>query len=515
MVWIIIRKEFLLNLVNFRFIAGFILCFVLSGVSALILTQDYAEQIKEYSDSVQKHMADLKNAKVYSEVKVTVDKPPEPLGLLCGGVDKYLSTTFTVEHGQVPTVRSSTGRGNMLLAGLHSLDFALIVRIIFSLLALLFVYDSISGEREHGTLSLIMSNPLPRYQVLLGKYLGILLSLFIPILCSMLVGTLIIIFSPSVKLNPSDGIRLVIICIASLLYISVFCNIGVFISSKCSRSTTSLIFLLFFWVIFIFLLPKASSYIASYAKPIRSLNVIEDRNNELWQEFQHKVDEFEGKHPANGISILDYDGRVFMGEKQKMNAYLTRVKFCEPLRIQYADKEYIIRQEYIQEHQRQSAIANNLARISPSVSYENLVSTLAKTDAQTYLKFIDRLRTYRHELINYLQGMKIFESYTFFTRQKEEEMLDGEEFERWFMENLMSKWEEKFRQGKKISEVEEEVWNSVKPLNTSSIPRFEYRGLSITDNIRYTIIDEVILITLNLLFFLLAYVSFLRKDVKI
>ena len=135
MIWLIAKKEFFLNLVNFRFMAGFILCFMLSVLSAWILTQDYAERVAEYSGDVQRHREQLEDSKVYSEVKVNVDKRPEPLGLLCEGVEKYLNNTVTVSHGQVPTASSSAGQGNPLMAGLASLDLSLIVRVVFSLLA--------------------------------------------------------------------------------------------------------------------------------------------------------------------------------------------------------------------------------------------------------------------------------------------------------------------------------------------------------------------------------------------
>ena len=401
MLWLIAKKEFLLNLVNFRFIAGFILCFILSVLSAWILTQDYAERMAEYSGAVQKHKDDLEKAKVYSKVKVIIDKRPEPLGLLCEGVEKNLNDTLTVWHGEVPSVSSGASQGNPLMAGLASLDLSLIVQVIFSLLALLFVYDSISGERERGTLALLMSNPVLRNQVLLGKYLGILLSLFVPILCSMLAGALIIILSSSVNLSPLDGIRLILICLISLLYVSVFCALGIFVSSKCGRSTTSLMILLFFWVAFVLLIPKASTYIASYAKPVNSLDVVNGRVDTLWREFQHEVDKFNEKRPANGTSCWDNNGiRVFAAERRKMSAYLERAKFSEPLRIQYADKLNSVRQEYIHELEGQSALANNLARISPTANYENLISALAKTDIQSYMGFIDRTRNYRNELIS-------------------------------------------------------------------------------------------------------------------
>jgi ABC-type transport system involved in multi-copper enzyme maturation permease subunit len=511
-IWLIAKKEFLLNLVNFRFIAGFILCFILSVLSAWILTQDYAERMSEYSDNVQKHKDDLENSKVYSEVKVIVDKRPEPLGLLCEGVEKNLNSTLTVWHGEVPTVSSGEGQGNPLMAGLASLDLSLIVRVIFSLLALLFVYDSISGERERGTLALLMSNPVLRHQVLLGKYLGILLSLFVPILCSMLAGALIIILSSSVNLSLSDGMRLILICLVSLLCVSVFCALGIFVSSRCSRSTTSLMILLFFWVAFVLLIPKASTYIASYAKPVSSLDVVNGRVGALWREFQHEADKFNEKHPANGTSCWDNSGtRVFAAEKRKITAYLERVKFSEPLRIQYADKVNSVWQEYIHELERQSALANNLARISPTANYENLISAMAKTDTQSYWGFINRTRIYRNELISYLQSKKAFTSFMFITRQKEEDMFDGERFYTW-MKKYWDEWERGLKAGRKQSEID--PWNSVKPLDLSDMPIFQFKGLNMVDSIRYMVPDLVILIVLNLLFFLFAYISFLRGGVK-
>lgn len=514
MIWLIAKKEFLLNLVNFRFIAGFVLCFILSVLSAWILTQDYAERIKEYSDNVQKHKDDLGNSKVYSEVKVTVDKRPEPLGLLCEGVEKNLNGTLTVWHGEVPTVSSGAGQGNPLMAGLASLDLSLIVRVIFSLLALLFVYDSISGERERGTLALLMSNPVPRHQVLLGKYLGILLSLFVPILCSMLAGALIIILSSSVNLSLSDGMRLILICLVSLLYVSVFCALGIFVSSRCSRSTTSLMILLFFWVAFVLLIPKASTYIASYVKPVSSLDVVNGRVGALWREFQHEVDKFNENHPAMGSSSFDNSGvKVFLAEKRKMTVYLERVKFSEPLRIQYADKENSVRQEYIHELERQSALANNLARISPTTNYENLISALAKTDTQSYLEFINRTKNYRNELISYLQSKKVFSSFLYITRQKEEDMFDGEQFSKQ-AKRYWDEWERKFRVSKSIAGAWKGVWDSVESLNLIDMPGFQFKGLSIADNIKYTMPDLIILIVLNVLFFLGAYISFLRGGVK-
>ena len=71
------------------------------------------------------------------------------------------------------------------------IDLSFIVAVIMSLLAMLFTYNSIAGEKEKRTLSQIMANAVPRNTVILAKMtagsllvgvvflLGILLGLFV------------------------------------------------------------------------------------------------------------------------------------------------------------------------------------------------------------------------------------------------------------------------------------------------------------------------------------------------
>ena len=49
-------------------------------------------------------------------------------------------------------------------------DWEFIIGYVLSFVGLLFVFDSISGERQQGTMRLILSNSIPRYTVLLGKF---------------------------------------------------------------------------------------------------------------------------------------------------------------------------------------------------------------------------------------------------------------------------------------------------------------------------------------------------------
>ena len=62
--------------------------------------------------------------------------------------------------------------------GFHGIDVTVaclvsLVTYLVPLIALILGYDSIVGEKERGSLQLLLSMPITRFEILLGKYLGL------------------------------------------------------------------------------------------------------------------------------------------------------------------------------------------------------------------------------------------------------------------------------------------------------------------------------------------------------
>ena len=55
----------------------------------------------------------------------------------------------------------------------QAIDWVFIIGGLLSLMALLFTFDAFIGEKERGTLKLVMAQSLPRHTLLLGKFLGV------------------------------------------------------------------------------------------------------------------------------------------------------------------------------------------------------------------------------------------------------------------------------------------------------------------------------------------------------
>ena len=79
------------------------------------------------------------------------------------------------------------------------LDWAFIIKIVLSLYVILLGFEAISGERERGTLRLVLSNPVGRVKLLTAKYAAIIASAAVPLLVGLLISLIVVgIFLPSV-----------------------------------------------------------------------------------------------------------------------------------------------------------------------------------------------------------------------------------------------------------------------------------------------------------------------------
>ncbi|MFQ6042109.1 MAG: ABC transporter permease subunit, partial [Candidatus Poribacteria bacterium] len=426
------------------------------------------------------------------------NKKPRLMSILNEGVETRLGNSVRVSHSMVPVKAEQYGSDNPYLVVFPRTDLTLVFQIVISLLAFLFAYDAIAGERENGTLSLTLSNAIPRGVLLLGKYIGGMLSLVVPLMLSLLVGLQVILYSPYAMMSASDWARIGLFCLVSLIYVSTFFTLGLLFSSNTRRTATALMFIMFFWVVFVLVWPSASAFAVSKLVPLKSDadlswegfmalsakggNASQHRVYDLWlNQFQREVRRLEEKYNVTGWSVgsssIYYNKSETLhgkfGPPEKLPLFHEYLKFKEELRIRYADKEGQMWQEYLTQNPiRQAKLAQDVARISPAAAYTHATAILAETDLDSHLRFLDQAKQYRSELIQYLRDQNAFAS------------------EAWYNPE------------------------AVKKINTKGIPLFRERPESLSSSIRRATFDILILALLNVAFFLLTYLSFLRYDVR-
>ncbi|MCJ7582321.1 MAG: ABC transporter permease, partial [Candidatus Aminicenantes bacterium] len=257
----IITKEIQDTIMSPKFVFTFLLCTILILISVYTGINNYQADQKEHSAAVALNRKNLDSQASYQTlagVGVKINREPQVLSTIVSGVQEAVGRQATVNIAFDPNLVDSKYSSNPIFAVFGALDLTFIVKIVLSLFAILFTYDAIVGEKERGTLKLALSNKVPRDRLILGKAIGGFVSLLIPLVIPMVLGLIILMIYPNISLSGQDWGRLGLIFLMFLLYLSVFFTLGLFVSSRTSRSSTSFLVLLFIWVTFVTIIPKAA-----------------------------------------------------------------------------------------------------------------------------------------------------------------------------------------------------------------------------------------------------------------
>jgi len=352
MLTVIIRKEFLDQFMSAKFAILTILCVFLVLIAFFTSKTDYERRLAECQKAIQ----DRDERKGWGEGdRSKFFRIPEVLSIFSQGYDKKFGNM--VQFINSARLLSYMGRGQGLqsryLSGFSSIDFEFLVRVILSLSAIFLSYDVISGEREAGTLRLMLSNSVKRSTLLLGKFLGGLLSLLIPLLIIFLLGLLLASFSPLVDLRSAEYSRLGFIFLLSALYLTSFFTLGMLISTLTKRSKVTLLISLLIWVFLLFIVPNASFEIARKFKPSPSLEKI------------HKQAIDAGLYPTgkDKLPIMEWVKKFGNAENE----------------VERRFKEGIY---------QQIELSRWLSCFSPAVVYSHTTQIFARTDLSSHQRFM-------------------------------------------------------------------------------------------------------------------------------
>lgn len=429
MIWLIAKKDFLLNLISVRFIIGFLLCLFVIPFTLVVGVDGFLNQERIYK--VEKERADnlWKGIREYSGLRPTIVKEPSPLSIFSKGIGDNIGTEKKINFGEVPLFLDgkTATRDNPFLNAFFSIDFSTVVAILISLLALVFSYDAITREREDGTMKLTFTGQVSRITFLFGKLLGLLLTLLPILIFCYLLATLFVVMHPSIAFSGGDWSGIFLLFLTSVVYMLVFILLGMLISSLTRSSSTSIIISLLCWIWFLFLIPSISSYLAqSIAKASLYENVqiaMNELDNEMGKEEEDKLMEI--YRTMGGVRLSHYnfnqgeDGyHAVYGGAQKMVEFHRRLnEWSEPRRIDYADKKWALQKKYQDELVKQQRLQQYLSWLSPSELFKQTTWKLCRTDADSYLSYLETIRKYRETLIQYFRDKKLFGSTTYFTAQ--------------------------------------------------------------------------------------------------
>jgi len=465
----IIKKEIQDTIMSPKFVFTFLLCTILILLSVYTGVNNYLEERKEYTAAIALNRKNLENQQSYQTLAglgTKINRKPEVLSTVVNGVQEAVGRVATVNIAYDPSMIDSKYSSNPIFAVFGSLDLTFIVKIVLSLFAILFTYDAIVGEKEKGTLKLSLSNKIPKDRLILGKAIGGFISLLIPLIFPLVIGLLIVLIYPNISLTGEDWSRLALICLMFFLYLSVFFALGLFISTRTQSSSTSFLVLLFIWVTFVTIIPKAAVMTARQINPIPSVHEITAQKDAFLQEIQKQAIEeqtsYFKEHPRpkqpEEIAKWNEDVREWAEELQ------------QSLTGKIDEKNAAIERDYQVKMREQQNLAVNLSRISPASALMFGTMTLARTGIVSHERFLNSVRSYK----------------PIFTKWVNEKMIRTADFD---------------------------SAQQAKP-DLSDMPQHSYEPEGLSDSFRRTLPDILLMVFLILLFFIGSYVSFLRYDVR-
>jgi ABC-2 type transport system permease protein len=250
------------------------------------------------------------------------------------------------------------------------------------------------GEREQGTLRMVLGTGISRGQLALGKLLGLTIPLAAVLVPAMVVGILALAFFG----GPDSGLwswpRVVVLMLIYLAYFAVFVGGSLVVSALASSSRFALVLLTGFWFLTSFVMPRlvvdgvervtplptVAEFETAIAKDIEALISWPDRTERVTQRLmeEHGVDKVEDLP-------FDPDGFVLLeAEEDETRVYR---KHFDALTASYARQ--------VKHYQVGGLFA-------PLVALRSLSMAVAGTDYGHHREFAEAAEAYR---FNYVQEL--------------------------------------------------------------------------------------------------------------
>ncbi len=173
------------------------------------------------------------------------------------------------------------GAGMVGFAGFGRTAASLInlVLLIVPLMALTVGAQSLAGEWERGTLAYLLAQPVHRYEIFLGKYIGLALSLLAAVALRFGISGLVMTIGGAGATDPTQYLQLT--WLAFLLSLAML-SVGFLVSAFTRRASVAVGIGLFLWLIFVFLgdlgmmgtsmalrVPIANLFVMSLTNPLQ------------------------------------------------------------------------------------------------------------------------------------------------------------------------------------------------------------------------------------------------------
>ena len=466
MFWTIVKRELLSHIQSLRFSTSFILCFVMMIASLHLMAEKQVHPPEQVAadGGIRLHQWNSDMLDSLARWGPVVYRREPTLSVLCMGLGNRMLTTATASAYNQPQHSARLPFLHNAAALLFpAFDYCLIVGIVVSLIAIVFTYDLVAGDRENGTLKLTLANSIPRHTILYAKWLGSFLSFLAGYFPGLLLILLYMTLHQGIALTTEDYVLILTIDLLSVIYAACFFSLGLLVSCWCKDSRTSLLTLLMLWTVLTLIIPGFSAYLGATLRPAPPSYAIAKQVQDIKLEENRKARQKLETY-GNRLNATASPGKEELEELQEQFEAYRNLVFREEIQSSYRDISSI-RHPYSQKVSRQIELSKSISCLSPFSSFVYLTSDLCHTGLASNWHFRRTVDKYQAKFIGFINE-----------RLNSDKLYD--------------------------------------PPNMDALPAFDYYEPRISEIIHVNTFHLWFLLLYSVLFLLLAHLLFMKYDVQ-
>lgn len=484
----IVEHELKNILLSPKFPAIFIVCALLLVMSVYVGVQQYRSGVKQDETVNQLTNQEMRENTSWMSLTTKAHRKPEPLQIFVSGINYDIGRYSSVNQFDQVKLTHSTYSDEPVYAIFRFLDFTFIITVVLSLFTILFTYDSVNGEKEKGTLRLIFSNPVPRVRFILAKFSGIWLGLIIPVLIPILISLLLLLLF-NVSLTGADWVKLISLVAVSIIYLTFFIVLGVFISTITKRSSISFLVSLLIWICFVFIIPRAGVILAGQVVNVPTIAEIEGKQDRYSKDrWDRSMKESQERwiERNRGLDKLSEAEREAYRDEKMWEWMEEEDKERKLVEADIDKNNKLLLEEVRNKKAIQEKLAFVFSRLSPVSSFQLVAQNIAGTGLNLKDRYEDVINQYRTDFNSYKER-----------KQKESGDIGGI--------RIMIDSEK----GVKIDTDREKG-----TLDISSLPKFIVSPYQLQEGLSLAVVDIGLMSVFTILFFAGAFFFFLKYDLR-
>ncbi|MCL2063563.1 MAG: ABC transporter permease [Candidatus Cloacimonetes bacterium] len=395
------------NLLKSRRIYLTVTMFLLLFATVFIVRAiDFQKQINQYNDDVMLNDKDLREATNYSQIKPRAIQKPIIFSIFNEGfkIPRVITIQYYEPITNTMTLNEET---NLLYNESTQLDITFLITFFLSLFILLISYDSVNGEKQVGTLRILMTYPLKRQSFILKKTLGVFFFVALTFTIPYFLSIMGITYHFVNVLSLNFFLSAIFYWFLVMLFIMFFSLLGIFISCCTTNPNRSLVYCLLVWIMFSIVLPISWDYIIAprlYNDTLTQLS--QGYRDKIMQAQRIMYNDVPDEANINLVGHMNWSGRHFFYETNVAGWKATHEQHHRYQMYIYENYFPVTRdaEQAYDEIQRKRIYMENVRNwvffYNPIVLFNSLSAQITGNSREDLLRFLHTTRELRDELVN-------------------------------------------------------------------------------------------------------------------